>query len=443
MDKSDSHPYHALPDIRAGIVVFFVALPLCLGIALASGAPLLAGVITGIVGGMLVALLSGSSLAVSGPAAGLTVIILATIERLGSYEAFLLAGFVAGIFQIILGYSRAGKFRDLIPRSVIYGMLAGIGLIVLLKQIPHLLGTDETVFGYLEFFELEGRNTFTSLLYALSHIEPGATLVGILSLITLGLWELPIIRKTKVGLLLPGALVVVLLGVGMNQLFAIYFPVLYIDQSHLVTLPVIDSTKDFWQAWQWPDFSQWNNPMVYISALLIAVVASVETLLSLDATDTLDPRQRHSPPNRELKAQGIGNCVSTLLGGISMTAVIIRSTANINAGAQSKLSAFYHGVLLLLALWLIPEWINLIPLASLAAILIQLGYKLTKPRLFKQYWRLGYQSFIPFIITVSIILLSDLLIGITVGFISHYLLLFIRLWIRRRNRGKKTPLNTL
>jgi MFS superfamily sulfate permease-like transporter len=438
MDKTNYHPYNALSDARAGIVVFFVALPLCLGIALASGAPLLAGVITGIVGGMLVALLSGSALAVSGPAAGLTVIILGTIERLGSYEAFLLAGFIAGVLQIILGYCRAGKFRDLIPRSVIYGMLAGIGLIVLLKQIPHLLGTDETVFGYLEFFELEGRNTFTSLLYALSHIEPGAALVGILSLTALALLELPIIRKTKAALLLPGALVVVLLGIGMNQLFVIYFPELYIEQSHLVNLPIIDSAKDFWQAWQWPDFYQWTNPMIYISALLIAVVASVETLLSLDATDTLDPKQRHSPPNRELKAQGIGNCVSSLLGGISMTAVIIRSTANINAGAQSKLSAFYHGVLLLLALWWIPEWINLIPLASLAAILIQLGYKLTKPYLFKLQWRLGYQTFTPFIITVTTILLTDLLIGISLGFISHYLLLFIRLRIRRRNRGKKS-----
>jgi MFS superfamily sulfate permease-like transporter len=429
--------YPMFNDVRAGLVVFFVALPLCLGIALASGAPLLAGIITGIVGGMLVALLSGSSLAVSGPAAGLTVIIFSTIERLGTYEAFLLAGFIAGILQLILGYCRAGKFRELIPKSVIYGMLAGIGLIVLLKQLPHLLGTDETVFGYLQFLELEGRNTFTNLLYALSHIEAGAAVVGIVSLVVLGVWELPFIRETKVTLVMPGALVVVILGIAINQLFALYFPALYIDQSHLVNLPVIDSTKDFFQVWMLPDFSQWGNPMIYLSAILIAVVASIETLLTLDATDTQDPQKRHSPPNRELKAQGIGNCTSTLLGGMPMTAVIIRSTANINAGAQSKFSAFYHGVLLLLALWFIPQWINLIPLASLAAILIQLGYKLAKPQVFKRQWQLGYLIFIPFIITVTGILLTDLLIGISLGFISHYLLLFVRLKLGLNTNDKK------
>jgi MFS superfamily sulfate permease-like transporter len=425
-----------LADLRAGIVVFFVALPLCLGIALASGAPLVAGMVTGIVAGLLITWLSGSSLSISGPAAGLTVIVLNGIERLGSFEAFLLAGLIAGILQILLGYCRAGKFRDFIPLSVIYGMLAGIGLIVVLKQIPHLLGVDDIGFGYQDFFEFDGRNTLTSLWYALSHIELGVLIVGGVSLAVLIIWDIPFIRQSKWALFIPGALLVVLLGVLLNTIFEMYWPALSITAEHLVALPVVDTVSDLWQGLYFPDITQWNNLAVYSIAIVIAVIASVESLLSLNAVDTLDPQRKSSPPNRELKAQGVGNVVSSLLGGIPMTAVIIRGSANISAGGKTKVAGFVHGILLLIALLWLPYWINLIPLTTLAAILTVLGYQLAKPRLFKLQWRSGLATFIPFSVTVSVILLSNLLIGIICGFVSHHIIgqasLQWRRWSGRR-----------
>jgi MFS superfamily sulfate permease-like transporter len=420
-----------LADLRAGIVVFFVALPLCLGIALASGAPLVAGMVTGIVAGLLVTWLSGSSLSISGPAAGLTVIVLDGIQRLGSFEAFLFAGLIAGVLQIVLGYCRAGKFRDFIPVPVIYGMLAGIGLIVVLKQIPHLLGVDDIGFGYREFFEFDGRNTLSSLWYALSHIELGVLIVGGASLGILIVWDLPFIRQSRWALFMPGALLVVLLGVLLNILFGMYWPALNITAEHLVALPVAGTLSDLWQGLHFPDVTQWNNLAVYSVAMVIAVIASVESLLSLNAVDTLDPQKKFSPPNRELKAQGMGNVVSSLLGGIPMTAVAIRGSANISAGGKTKIAGLTHGILLLIALLWLPHWINLIPLTTLAAILIVLGYQLAKPRLFKLQWRSGWATFIPFIVTVLAILLSDLLIGIICGLVSHHIIGLASLQRRR------------
>ncbi|WP_221627105.1 SulP family inorganic anion transporter [Pontibacter sp. Tf4] len=402
-------------DFPAGLVVFLVALPLCLGISLASGAPLFAGLITGIVGGVVVSWLSGSSLSVSGPAAGLTVIVLNGIETLQTYEAFLLAVVLAGVLQLVLGFLKAGVIGLYFPSSVIRGMLAAIGLILILKQIPHFLGADDDFFGSLYFAQADGKNTFSGITSALSSINVGAFIVGAVSLVILVLWDTEPVKRIKLFKFVPGALIVVLVSVGINALFGTYFPALQITSSHLVNLPFISSAADLGNQLQLPDFSVFSNPSLYVVAFTIAIVASLETLLSVEAVDKLDPHKRRTPTNRELKAQGVGNIISGLLGGLPMTAVIVRSSANIVAGGETRMSSFIHGLFLLLSVLFLAGFLNQVPLSALAAVLLVVGYKLTKPTLFKSQFRLGSEQFIPFAVTILAILFTDLLIGICVG----------------------------
>ncbi len=402
-------------DIPAGLVVFLVALPLCLGISLASGAPLFAGIITGVVGGVVVSWLSGSNLSVSGPAAGLTVIVLNGIETLQSYEAFLLAVVLAGFIQLVLGFVKAGVIGLYFPSSVIRGMLAAIGLILILKQIPHFLGADDDFFGSLNFIQADGLNTFSGITHALSAINLGALIVGLVSLAILLLWDTPLFKGIKLFKFIPGALIVVLASVGLNAAFFSYFPDLTISNSHLVNLPVITGIQGLGSELSLPDFSAFANPSLYVVAFTIAIVASLETLLSVEAVDKLDPHKRRTPTNRELKAQGVGNMLSGIIGGLPMTAVIVRSSANIVAGGQTKLSAFVHGIFLLLSVLFLSSFLNQIPLSALAAVLLVVGFKLTKPALFKSQFKLGAEQFIPFIVTIIAILFTDLLIGICVG----------------------------
>ncbi|ARS34423.1 SulP family inorganic anion transporter [Pontibacter actiniarum] len=402
-------------DIPSGLVVFFVALPLCLGISLASGAPLLSGVITGIVGGVVVAWLSGSQLAVSGPAAGLTVIVLNGIETLGSFELFLLAVLIAGILQLGLGFMKAGVIGLYFPSSVIKGMLAAIGLILILKQIPHFVGADEDFFGEMMFFQPDGRNTFSEIGYAFSKIQLGALIVGIVSLAVILLWDNPKVKSNKYLKLIPGALLAVVLAIILNVVFNNYVPALAIADSHLVNLPVLESFSDIKSEVAFMDLSGLTNPSLYIVAFTIAIVASLETLLSIEAIDKLDPHKRRSDTNRELKAQGVGNIVASLLGGLPMTAVIVRGSTNVAAGAQTRVSSFVHGVFLALSVFLLANLMNLIPLSALAAVLLVVGFKLTKPALYKTQFKLGLDQFIPFVVTVLAILFTDLLIGICVG----------------------------
>lgn len=403
-------------DLPSSLVVFLVALPLCLGIALASGAPLFSGIISGVVGGIVVGLLSGSHLSVSGPAAGLTIIVLDAITELGTFDAFLVAVVLAGIIQLVMGYVKAGVIGLYFPSSVIKGMLAAIGLILILKQIPHFLGVDQEAFGSVEFEDGEGHNTFTNFIYSLQHIHLGALIVGLLSLAILIVWEQPFIKRQSWAKVVPGALVAVVLAVVLNTVFTAAFPAFAIDGSHLVNLPLFgNSAADAEPLLMFPDFGAIFNPLVWKAAFVIAIIASLETLLSVEAVDKLDPHKRRTPQNRELKAQGVGNIVAGFFGGIPMTAVIVRSSANLESGARTKLSAVYHGILLLLSVLLIPALLNMIPLSALAAILLVVGYKLAKPQLFIQQYKLNFEQFFPFIVTIIAILLTDLLIGITIG----------------------------
>ncbi len=400
-------------DLIAGVVVFLVALPLCLGIALASGAPPFAGLLAGIVGGIVVGALSGSHTSVSGPAAGLTAIVAAQIAYLGSLEAFLLAVVIAGVIQIALGLANAGALSAFFPSSVIRGLLAAIGVILILKQIPHLLGHDTDPEGEMSFKQPDNHNTFSELGAVFSgEIHPGAVVVGLLSIGLLIFWDKfkPLKRS-----LLPGPLVVVLLGVAIAWLLKRFESPWVIDGSHLVNVPIAGSPREFLSFLQLPDFSQWTNPAVYVAAVTIAVVASLETLLNLEAVDKIDPKQRHSPPSRELLAQGAGNLTAGMIGGIPLTSVIVRSSVNVNAGAQTRLSAIFHGVLLLVCVMFLPAYLNMIPLAALAAILLVTGFKLASPALFKQMWSAGRYQFLPFIITLTAIVFTDLLIGILIG----------------------------
>jgi len=404
-------------DFPSGLVVFLVALPLCLGISLASGAPLFSGIITGIIGGVVVSLLSGSALSVSGPAAGLSVIVLNGIKDLGSFEAFLLAGFIAGTLQIIMGFLKAGIIGLYFPSSVIRGMLAAIGLILILKQIPHFLGADEDFFGEMEFFQFDGRNTFSELGFALQHIEFGALLIGFVSLLILILWDNAYLKRFTFFKMVPGALIVVLLSVVINYFFSLFRPEWIVAKTHLVNLPVINSASELVGELRLPDFSQLSNPAVYLTAITIAIIASLETLLSVEAIDKLDPHKRVTPPNRELQAQGVGNMLSTLIGGLPMTAVIVRGSANVASGAQTKFSSFIHGWLLFISVILLAQFFNQVPLSALAAVLLMVGFKLTKPALYKSQFKLGNEQFIPFIVTVIAILFTDLLKGICVGLV--------------------------
>lgn len=402
-------------DLPAGLVVFLVALPLCLGIALASGAPLFSGIITGIVGGIVVALASGSPLSVSGPAAGLTVIVLNSIQQLGSYEVFLTAVVLAGILQVILGYLKAGIIGHYFPSSVIKGMLAAIGLILVFKQIPHALGYDKDSEGDFEFLQVDGQNTFSEILNALNFLHPGAIIISSISLLILILWDKPFLKRYAFFKFVPGALIVVILGIVLNQIFKVSFPKMALANDHLVKLPVANSLQEFVGQFTLPDFASLVNYQVYVVAITIAIVASLESLLSVEAADKLDPYKRNTPTNRELKAQGLGNIVAGMLGGLPLTAVIVRSSANINSGGKTKKSAIIHGLFLLISVVGFANLLNQIPLACLAAVLLIVGYKLAKLSLFKSMYDLGWEQFIPFVVTIIAILFTDLLKGIIIG----------------------------
>jgi carbonic anhydrase len=399
-------------DMISGAVVFLVALPLCLGVALASNAPLFSGLLAGIVGGIVVGLLSGSHTSVSGPAAGLTAIVAAQLTALGSFETFLLALMFGGLVQIVFGLVRAGFLSAFFPSSVIKGLLAAIGVILILKQIPHVLGHDTDPEGEMAFLQWDHENTLSELYAMLSDLHLGAALIGLLSIATLILWDkIPSLKKSS----LPPQLVVVLLGIGLCQVFQHLGWGLRIEESHLVQVPIATNLAEFVGFLRWPDFSQWSNAAVYTAGLTLAIVASLETLLNLEAVDKLDPRQRPSPSSRELVAQGIGNVLMGLIGGIPMTSVIVRSSVNINAGGQTKLATIVHGALLLVSVAFLPSWLNMIPLSCLAAILLVTGIKLASPALVRQMWHEGRYQFLPFVLTVLSIVLTDLLTGVGIG----------------------------
>ena len=399
-------------DLTAGIVVFLVAVPLCLGIAMASNAPLFSGLLAGIVGGIVVGIISQSHTSVSGPAAGLSAIVAAQIAILGSFEAFLLAVIVGGVIQIGLGLLRAGYLSAFFPSSVVKGLLAAIGIILILKQIPHLMGHDTDPEGEMSFVQPDHENTLTEFAAMLEDLHSGAALIGLLSMAILIAFEkLPQLKKSRV----PAALIVVLLGIGLNRLLSSWGGPWMIEASHLVQVPVSKSLGEFVGYLRLPDFSQWSNPAIYTAGVTIAIVASLETLLNLEAIDKLDPRQRPSPPSRELVAQGIGNVLVGLIGGIPVTSVVVRSSVSVNAGGQTKLVTIVHGLLLLVSVMFLPVWLNLIPLSCLAAILLVTGFKLVSPALVRQMWSEGRYQFAPFILTVVSIVLTDLLIGVGIG----------------------------
>lgn len=402
-------------DLPASIVVFFVAVPLCLGIALASGAPLFAGIIAGMVGGIVVGIASGSALGVSGPAAGLAVIVLTAIDTLGSWPAFLTALVLAGVIQLIMGFARAGFIAYFFPSSVIKGMLTGIGLLIILKQIPHALGYDKDVEGDFSYIQADGETTFSSIASAFDAFTPGAILIALLSIAILILWDTVLTKKHKIFQLIQGPIVVVALGMVMNQFYQQGLLNFSLAADQMVNIPAPGNLADFFSQFTFPDFSAITNFEVWKTAFVMAIIASLETLLCVEATDKIDPYKRITPTNRELKAQGLGNIISGLIGGLPVTQVIVRSSANISFGGKTKLSAILHGVFILISAITIAGLLNMIPLASLAAILIMVGYKLAKPALFRQMYKLGDEQFVPFLATIVGILATDLLRGITIG----------------------------
>jgi len=406
---------NAAADIPASVVVFLVALPLCLGIALGSGAPLFSGIIAGVVGGIVIGLLSGSSLSISGPAAGLTAIVAVAIGKMPAYEAFLLSVVIAGVLQVILGFLKAGIIGDYIPNSVIRGMLSSIGLVLVLKQFPHLIGYDKDYSGDETFFQIDSSNTFSELINSVNDITPFALIIGVISMIILVIWDRPQLKKKKLFKNLPGPLVVVIAGVLINVFFSVPGTRTSLTTTQLVNLPVATDFASFSSFFIFPKWEYLNNVDVWTVGLTIALVASIETLLGIEAIDKLDPLKRRTPANQELKAQGVGNLISGLLGGLPLTSVIVRGSANVEAGAKSKFSAIMHGFLILLSVLFIPGLLNKIPLSALAAILIMTGYKLFKPSIFKEVYRKGWDQFVPFTITLLAILLTDLLVGIIIG----------------------------
>ncbi len=404
-------------DIPASIVVFLVAMPLCLGIAMASGAPLFSGLISGIVGGIVVGSLSGSPLGVSGPAAGLAVIVLNAITDLGGFEIFLVAVVLAGVIQVIMGFAKAGIIAHYFPSSVIHGMLAGIGIIIFLKQIPHAFGYDKDPEGDLGFNQVDGHNTFEEFGYMIDNISPGVLIISVVSLLLLILWGSSFFKKLKFTKLVQGPLVVVVLGVLAAMLFN-SIPSLKISADHMVSVPIAESVSGFFENFSLPDFSNGlSNPDVYITAIVIAVVASLETLLCVEASDKQDSLKRATPTNRELKAQGVGNLVTGLIGGLPVTQVIVRSSANQQSGGKTKASTIIHGFLLLISIIAIPKVLNMIPLGVLAAILLVVGYKLSKPSLYIKMFKQGMGQFIPFVVTILGIVFMDLLMGIALGLV--------------------------
>jgi len=412
-------------DLPASIVVFFVALPLCLGIALASGAPLFSGLIAGIIGGVIVGALSGSKIGVSGPAAGLAAIVLVAIGSLGGYQNFLVAVVLAGIIQLIFGVLKLGIIGYYFPSSVIKGMLTGIGIIIILKQIPHFFGYDSEPEGADSFIEASGENTFSAILNIVDNVTVGPMVIGIIGLAILILWDQVLSKKGKIFKIIQGPLVAVIIGI-------IFFVVtqgnstLGIDTTHLVSVPIPDNINSFIGQFSFPNFGAISNKDVWVVAFTIALVASLETLLCVEATDKLDPHKNVTPTNRELFAQGTGNIISGLIGGLPITQVIVRSSANIQSGGRSKISAIMHGFLLLISVILIPRLLNMIPLSVLAAILLIVGYKLAKPRLFKTMYNLGWKQFIPFVVTVLGIVFIDLLWGIGLGLAVGIIVILIK-----------------
>ncbi len=400
-------------DFPSGLVVFLVALPLCLGIALASGAPPLSGIIAGIIGGIVIGSLSNSHISVSGPAAGLTSIVLAAITAFGSFELFLLAVVLAGVLQLALGFLKAGSISNYFPSNVIEGMLAGIGVIIILTQLEHAVGYDKSYEGDEQFFRTDGSNPFSDIPDIIQRFEGGAIIIALVSLAILITWDkVPALKRLK---LVPGALVAVIAGITINEVLKSTGSPLALETSHLVKLPVPQSLEDFKSILILPDFSGIGNPQVWITAITITVVASIETLLCIEASDRMDVQKRYTDTNRELKAQGIGNLLSGLIGGLPMTSVVVRSSANANSGAKSKMSAIIHGLLLLVCVLSIPMILNLIPLATLAAVLLLVGYKLASPSKLKHFWVKGKYQFIPFIATLLAVVIFGLLYGVGLG----------------------------
>lgn len=416
----------ASTDIPAGIVVFLVALPLCLGIALASGAPPMSGLIAGVIGGVVVSLLSGSEISVSGPAAGLASIVAAAITSLGSFEIFLVCVVIAGIIQIILGILRAGFIGDFVPNSVIRGMLAGIGVVIIFKQLPHLVGWDMDFLSDEAAIQPAIHEPLKPIMVALQGVSEGAVIIGIISLILLYVWDRPILKKKKWTVLIPGPLVAVIVGIVLNELYSMFVPSLALNQDahHLVTIP---SGIDFTSLVSFPNLSVLFRADVWLTGLTIAVVASFETLLSIEAADRLDPQKRISDTNRELIAQGVGNTVSGMVGGLPITSVIVRTSTNVYAGGRTRLSSVVHGALLLASVLFIPFLLNKIPLACLAAILISVGYKLTSLNIIRESYERGLDQFIPFGATIAGVVFTDLLMGIGIGLLASVV------WVIRAN----------
>lgn len=405
-------------DLIAGSVVFLVALPLCLGIPLASNVPLIAGLIAGVIGGVVVGAISGSATSVSGPAAGLTVIVASQVETLGSLEAFLLAVVIAGALQILMGVMRLGAIAAFCPSGVIEGLLAAIGIILILKQTPHLLGHDSDPEGEMAFQQPDHETTFSEITRTLGDLHLGAAVIGAASLVLLLMWDRQKMMK-RTGI--PGPLMAVVAGVFGNMIFRLLGGSWEVGASHLVSVPVAGSINELAHYFRFPDFSAITRPDVLVAGVTVAAVASLESLLNLEAVDKLDPQRRNSPPNRELIAQGCGNLLSGLVGGLPITAVIVRGSVNVNAGAVTKLSTIAHGVLLCVAVVLVPNWINMIPLSCLAAVLLQTGCKLASWELVAKMWSRGLSQFLPFLATVLFIVFTDLLIGVVLGLLSSIL----------------------
>ena len=403
-------------DGPAAIVVFLVALPLCLGIALASGAPLFAGITAGIVGGLVLGTLSGSHVSVSGPAAGLVVIVLTAIQRIGSYRGFLVAVVLSGLIQLVFGTLRFGAIADYVPNSVVKGLLAGVGVLIVLKQIPHAMGRDTDFEGDFSFLEIGGNNTLSDLAEGVLGASLGAVIIFGVGLALLLIWD-RLASKSRFCQIVAGQLAVVATGIGLNQTFGAVAPALRLaPPDHLVNLPVPASVAEFFGQFTWPDFSAISNQVVWTTALTIAVVGSLETLLALEAADRLDPYKRISSSSRELRAQGVGNFLSGLIGGLPITSVVVRTAANVEAGGRTRLSAILHGALLLVSVILLPGLLRLTPLACLATILIVVGFKLTRPSLYRKVYSQGWDQFLPFIVTVLAVVFTDLLTGVLVGF---------------------------
>jgi len=418
-------------DLPAGLVVFLVALPLCLGISLASGAPFFSGLISGIIGGIVIGSLSSSKLSVSGPAAGLAALVLAAITNIGAFDLFLCAVLIAGILQMLMSVARLGGIANYFPSSVIKGMLTSIGILIIAKQIPHAVGYDKNEKGQLtELFPEFGDEDWHELLQPLQHIDVGVFIICILSIVIMLVWDRPFIKKRVK--FIPGALVAVIVSIVINEIFKITKSPFIIVEEHLVQIKAAKNASEFFSFFTLPDFNGFLNSKVIVTGIMIAIIASLETLLSIEAVDNIDPERNVTNTNRELMAQGIGNSISGLIGGLPITSVIVRSSANVHAGAKSKLSTIFHGFLLLTTVIVIPGILNLIPLSSLAAILLLTGYKLCKLPIFKQMIKNGKYQFIPFFVTVFVIIGIDLfgiykplkgeglLVGVIAGLVAAF-----------------------